>query len=123
MSLRKRLRDFTLYVAIAGCILAVVAAFAFFRVNLSRAWLVFAVATAFLCVFVPKMYWHERKSLRMWALLATILIAHVLGYSTLLARAQHFPDPLFLITVPLEVMFIALIVKLCLNIMPQRVKL
>ena len=81
------------------------------------------VATGFLCFFVAKLYWHKRKSLRMWAVLVAILIAHILGYSVLLERVQHFPDALFLITVPLEIMLTILIVKFCLNVVPQRVKL
>ncbi len=123
MSLRKRLLDLILYVAIAVCIFAAVAAFAIFHVDLSRAWFVFAVATVFLCVFVAKMYWNHRKSAKMWTLISAALIVHIVGYSTLLDHHPDFPDISFLVTVPLEVMLIAAIVKLCLNIMPQRVKL
>lgn len=124
--MKRRFRDLALYVAIAVGIVGGLVTLPLWVSEgslPSREWFTFIVATGFLCLFTGSLYWHRRKSLRLWVVLVTILIAHVLGYSVLLEHVQHFPDALFLITVPLEAMLIILIVKLCLNIMPQRVKL
>jgi hypothetical protein len=123
MSLKKKLWDLVLCVLIAACILTPMAVLAIFKVDVSRAWFILVAATVFLCVFVSKMYWNHRKSAKLWTLLGAFLIAHIAGFSILLERIPQFPDVLFLVTVPLEGMLVATVVKICLNIMPQRVKL
>lgn len=123
---KHRLRDAALYVVIALCLVGFVGTLALWLPEKdvpSRAWFVFVVATAFLFFFIGKMYWHKRRSPRVWLLLAAVLVVHVVGYSVLLSYLPNFPDALFLVLVPLEVMLIALIVKLCLKVMPQSVKL
>jgi hypothetical protein len=122
----KKLKELALYIGIAIAIVGTAVTLPFwFPENFlpSRTWFIFFVATVFLCVFVIKMYWDHRKSVKIWKLLALIFLVHIFGYSVLLRRVPEFPDALFLLTVPLEVMLIALIVKLCLDIMPKRVKL
>jgi hypothetical protein len=55
-------------------------------------------------------------------LLALVLAAHIIGYSILLAHVPDFPVALFLLAVPVEVMLIVVIVKFCLDMLPQRLK-
>lgn len=83
----------------------------------------FIVETAFLCLFVAKMYWHQRRSMKLWALLALLLITHVGGYVALLIHVPNFPSALFLLAVPFEIALVATVVKICLNIMPRKAKL
>ncbi|MGH9734143.1 MAG: hypothetical protein ACRD8A_06095 [Candidatus Acidiferrales bacterium] len=123
MSLKKKLRDLALYVLIAACVFTPLVLLAILHVALNRTWFILAVATVFLCVFVPKMYWNHRKSAKLWILLGALLIAHIVGFSILLERLPQFPDVLLLAAVPLEAMLVAAVVKISLDIMPQRVKL
>lgn len=108
---------------VATCIFTPLVVLTVLHVDLSRAWFILAVATIFLCVIVPKMYWKHRKSAKLWILLGAFLIAHIIGFSVLLKQFPEFPDVLFLVAVPLEAMFVAGVVKISLDIMPQRVKL
>jgi len=117
------MRDFLLYVAIGFALIAAITILVFVAPNISKAWFVFTGATAFLCLFVSKMYWKHRKSGTLWTLLVLLLIAHVGLYTIIFKQFPQFPTFLFLFTVPLEVMLVATIVKLCLNVMPGKVKL
>ena len=117
-------RDVALYVVIAVCIVGVVVLWPLVlpeRFSSNPTWFMFIVATAFLCVFVIKMYWHQRKSGRVWMLLALLLVMHVVGYSILLSYVPHFASAWFLVTVPAEVIASASIVKFCLNVLPKHV--
>ena len=98
-------------------------ALAFYLPNLSHTWFMFIGATAFLIFFISRMYWAHRKSGKLWALLALLLIAHVAFHAFMFDVFPQFPTILFLFTVPLEIMLVATIVKLCLNLMPARLKM
>ena len=124
--MKQRVRDLLLY-AVTG--VGIVGGAVLFGVSIperffpSRAWFVFICATAFLCLFVLKMYWQYRRSAKLWALLVLLLIVHIALYTIIFEHLPQFPTILFLFTVPVEIMLVAAIVKLCLNVMPGKVKL
>jgi hypothetical protein len=95
-------------------------ALVFMVFSISRVWYTFIITTAFLVVFIVKMYSHQRKR-RLWFLLAALLVVHVAGFGLLLKHLQ-FPDISFLVALPIEVVLIAAIVKLCMGVMPKHVK-
>jgi len=120
------LKQLALYVVLGLAIVGGAVVFGVFTPDQlfpTRAWFTFIFATGFLCLFVSKMYWSHRKSRKLWALLALLLIAHVALYKLVLEHFPQFPSILFLVTVPLEIMLAATIVKVCLNVMPGKVKL
>src|ERR1700733_10721729 len=123
MSLRRGIHDFLLYIIIGIGLVTAGLLLAFFLPNVSHAWVIFFWATAFLCLFIPKMYWQHRSSVKLWALLILFLIAHIVLYAITFEHLPQFPTILFLFTVPVEIMLVAAIVKLCLNVMPGKVKL
>lgn len=117
-------RDFALYVGIAVSIVGAVVLWPIVlpeRFSSSPTWFMFIVATAFLCVFMITMYWHQRRSGRVWMLLALLLVIHVVGYSILLSYVPRFASAWFLLAVPAEIIASASIVKICLNVLPKRV--
>jgi hypothetical protein len=69
------------------------------------------------------MYWHQRKSGKLWTLLVLLLAVHSALHMITFEHLPQFPTILFLFTVPTEIMLVAAIVKLCLNVMPGKVKL
>jgi drug/metabolite transporter (DMT)-like permease len=117
--LKHRLLDFAFYLAVAVCLVGI--ALVCLILSISRSWYTFIIATIFLGVFVVKMYGHHRKSRRLWLLLATLFTVHVAGYAVFLKRLQQFPDIVFLLTVPIEIVLIAAIVKVCLGVTPKHV--
>ena len=122
----RRVPNIVLYVGIAVCIVGAAVAAPLLvpeRFLDNRIWFTFIGATGFLWFFVAKMYWHKRKSLRLWELLAVLCIVHIVGFSVLLRHVQQFPDAWFLLIVPVEIIATAAIVKVCLNVLPQRVSL
>ena len=128
MPLKTRTRDLILYVAIGFGIVIVGTLYAFllpqhFWPHLTRTWYMFIVETGFLYFFVVKMYWHERTFLKIWLLLGLLFFIHLVGYWLLLSHFQEFSSAWFLIAGPGEVIVIATVVKLCLNVMPKSVKL
>jgi hypothetical protein len=118
--LRNRLLDFAVYFAAAVGLVGI--ALVFLILSIGRVWYTFIIATAFLGAFIVKMYSHHRKSHRLWFLLAALFAVHVAGFALLLTHLQKFPDISFLIAIPIEVVLIAAIVKLCLGVMPKHVK-
>ena len=122
MSLKRGIREFFLYTAIGIGLVATVLLLAFFLPNISHTWFIFFWATAFLCLFVSRMYWHEKKSGKLRILLAFLLIGHIGIHTILFEHFPKLPTILFLFTVPLEIMLVAATVKLCLNVMPGRFK-
>ena len=123
MSLRREILNLLLYSVIGIGLVTALLLLAFFLPNISHSWFIFGWATAFLCLFVSGIYWHQRKLSKLWLLLALLLIVHVSLHVIIFDRFPHVPTILFLFTVPLEIMFVAVIVKLCLNVMPGKVKL
>jgi hypothetical protein len=122
MPLKRAIKDLVLYVAIGIGFVGVVLALAFYLPSISHTWFMFIWATAFLSVFISKMYWPHRKSGKLWALLALLLIAHIGSYAAIFDLFPRFPAILLLITVPLEIMVVATIVKVFLNLMPASLK-
>jgi hypothetical protein len=126
VSVRHKLRDLAVYAAIAIGIVALILVCAILipdRDSTSRTWYMFFVSTGFLCFFVTKMYWNHRSSKRIWILLVVLLLIHTVVFKIVLNRVSQFPDFLFLFTVPLEIVMAGAIVKVCLDVMPQKVKL
>ncbi|MGB2668145.1 MAG: hypothetical protein WAK48_29405 [Candidatus Acidiferrum sp.] len=121
--MRPGIRNFLFYIVIGIGLVTVVLLLALFLPNVSHAWFIFIWATAFLFLFVSKMYWHQRRSGKLWTLLALLLIAHIALHTITFEHWPQFPTILFLFTVPAEIMLVAAIVKLCLNVMPGKVKL
>jgi len=124
--LKNKLRDFAIYIAVAVGIVGIILVCAIFipdRFSISRIWYTFSVSTGFLCFFVTKMYWNHRTSKRIWILLAVLLFIHIAVFKTVLNRIGHFPDFMFLLTVPLEIVIAGATVKVCLDIIPSKVKL
>lgn len=91
--------------------------------HLTYTWYMFIVETGFLYVFVMKMYWPHRGSSKLWMLLALLLTTHISGFAVLITRAGEFPAIVFFLAAPAEVMVVATVVKVCLDIMPAKVKL
>jgi hypothetical protein len=114
--------DLILYVVIGIGFVGIVLALAFYLPGISHTWFMFIWATAFLGVFISRMYWPHRKSGKLWALLALLLIGHIVSYAAIFDLFPRFPAMLLLITVPLEIMVVATIVKVCLSLMPARLK-
>jgi hypothetical protein len=123
MPLKHRLRDFLLYIVIGIGVVTGALLLAVFAPNISRTWFMFIGATVFLCMFISKMYWQYRRSAKLWALLILFLVVHIVVYTITFASLRQFPTILFLFAVPIEIMVVAAVVKLCLNLMPGRVKL
>ena len=124
--MKQRVRDLILYTVTGVGIVGGAVLFGVYvpeRFLPSHTSFVFICATAFLCLFVSKMYWQYRRSARLWALLVLLLIVHIALYTITFERLPQFPTILFLFTVPVEIMLVAAIVKLCLNVMPGKVKL
>ena len=121
--MRPGIRNLLLYIVIGIGLVTAVLFLAFFLPNISHAWFIFVWATAFLCLFVSRMYWHQRKSGKLWALLVLLLIVHIALHAITFEHLPQFPTILFLFTVPAEIMLVATIVKVCLNVMPGMVKL
>src|ERR1700738_361582 len=118
MPLRQGIRDFFLYILVGVGLVTTVLFLALLLPNISHAWFIFGCATLFLCIFVSRMYWKQRRSSKLWILLTLLLAGHVALHAIVFERLPRFPTFLFLLTVPMEIMLVATIVKLGLNIMP-----
>ena len=123
MPVRRGLVNLIIYLGIGIGLAAGALFLAFFLPSISRAWFTFFGATVFLCWFVSSMYWQRRRSPKLWALLALLLVAHIVVHALVLGRFPQFPTILFLLIVPVEVMLAAGIVRMCLGVMPNQVKL
>jgi len=119
MPLRQGVRDLFLYIVIGIALITTVLLLAVFVPNISHTWFIFVWATVFLCLFISKMYWHQRQSGKLWILLGVLLATHITLYAIAFGHFPDFSTSLFLLTVPIEIMLIAAIVKLCLNVMPK----
>jgi len=85
-----RTHDLFLYTVIGIALITTVLLLAVFAPNISHTWFIFVWATVFLCLFVSKIYWHQRKSGKLWILLGVLLAAHITLYAIVFG---HFPDP------------------------------
>jgi len=118
--LKHGLLDLILYIVIALFFIGSAVTLQFLSVR--PVWFMFFSVTLFLGICVAKMYWHRRKSLRLSLLLLALLGIHVAGFVALLRSLERFPNILFLFVVPIEAMLVAAIVKVCLGIMPERIR-
>lgn len=76
------IRDALVYMAAASIIAAVCSAVFVhdvvngIRINFKENWIITVSAAAVVCVYVVKMFWSVRHSLRLWSVLALYLIVH-----------------------------------------------
>lgn len=92
-------------------------------IHVTHAWFSFFLLTIILVAVLVKMYWPARKSLKLWILMLFLLGMHTVGYVVLLRHVPQWPTYLYLLTIPLEIMFVAATVKACLNILPPNMDL
>ncbi len=121
------MRNLLLYVVIGIAFLAGILALAFFGQDVSfallRTWYSFVCFSLLLAAVLVKMYWPVRKSAKVWPLLGILFLIHVGVYVVFLRHVQDWSTLWYLLTTPIEVMIIATIVKICLDVLPPRVKM
>lgn len=121
-------RDLILYVIVGLCLAAGAVLWPFvipepFWPHLTHAWFSFIFSTFALVIVLAKMYWPMRNSVKVWLLLTLLLGVHIIGYTILLRSIPQWPAVSYIVTVPVEVMAINLVTKICLNVLPRNVKL
>jgi hypothetical protein len=108
------------YVAIAPLVLLAIAAWVVYGPEhewITRRWAWFLYFTVALFGLLVKMYWRMRKVGKFWALLFSLFVIHFLGYAAVLNYISR--AFVYLIIMPVEVMLIATIIKIVLNVMPD----
>lgn len=116
-------RDLILYTAIAVGIVTVGTLWAFlmpevYWPHLTTTWFAFIFFTAGFGIFLVKLYWSKRKILKLWLLLGLLMAIHTAAYFIFLSYVHQWPAVWYLLTMPIEAMVFALIVKICLNVLP-----
>jgi len=117
------MRDLLLYVIIAVGAVAVIIGLAMYVPNISHVWFSFVGFTSLLAVVLAKLYWHVRKSAKVWLLLAFLLTVHCLCYVEILRHLSNWPAFWYVLTMPVEVIAVAAAMKICLNVLPRQVRL
>jgi hypothetical protein len=117
-------RDLIIYIAIAVGIVTIGTLWAFllperYWPDLTTTWFAFIFFTAVFGIFLVKLYWSKRKMARLWLLLALLMAVHTTAYVIFLSYVQQWPAIWYLFTMPIEAMLFALIVKICLNVLPS----
>jgi hypothetical protein len=126
MSLKKNSRDLILYVGIGIAVALAAVALPIIapeRYSVSHSQFSFFFFTLIFAIVLVRMYWPVRRLLKVWLLLMFLLGVHIAGYIILLNHVQQWPTFSYLFTMPVELMLIATIVKVCLNVLPPKVKL
>jgi hypothetical protein len=120
---RSHTKDLILYIAIGVCIAMGVMFWPYliperYWPHLTTTWFAFIFFTAALGIFLVKLYWSKRKILKLWLLLGLLMAIHTTAYVILLSHLHQWPALWYLLTMPIEAMLFALVVKICLNILP-----
>jgi len=121
---RSRKKDLILYIAIGVCV-AMGAVFWPYLIpepywpHLTTTWFAFIFFTAVFGIFLVKLYWSKRKMAKLWLLLALLMAIHTTAYVIFLSYVHQWPAIWYLFTMPIEAMLFALIVKICLNVLPS----
>jgi uncharacterized transporter YbjL len=127
MSLMQRASQILLYGAVGVASVAGIVALAALRPDISydqfHIWFSFAFFTGILGLVLAKMYWPVRKSAKVWLVLAFFMVVHTVAYTLVLQRVREWPNLLYLLTGPAEVMLFAAIAKFLLDVLPPKVKL
>ncbi len=116
-----------LYVLIGIALVGGIVALAALRPDISsdqfHTWFSFVFFTGILGLVLAKMYWSVRKSAKVWLLLASFMVVHIVAYTFLLQRVRQWPSLLYLLTGPAEVMLFAAIAKILIDVLPPKVNL
>jgi uncharacterized transporter YbjL len=116
-----------LYVLIGTVFVCGIVALAALRPDISsdqfHTWFSFVFFTSILGGVLGKMYWSVRKTAKVWLLLSSFMVVHIVAYTFLLQRVRQWPSPLYLLTGPAEVMLFAAIAKMLLDVVPTKVNL
>ena len=120
-----RRRDLILYVVIGTLLAAAVMLWPFvipkrLWPHLTHAWFSLIFFTVLLGVVLARLYWQERRSAKLWFLLALLLVFHAMGYGFLLVRVGPWPALWYPLTMPIEVVVFAAIAKMWLNVLPRK---
>lgn len=118
-------RDLILYIAIGVGIVTVGTLWAFlmperYWPHLTTTWFAFIFFTVLLGIFLARFYWTHRKIVKLWLLLGALMAIHTMAYAIFLSYVHQWPALWYLFTMPIEVMLFAVIVKMCLNILPSK---
>lgn len=114
------LRDFLLYVVIGVALVVGILFLALVSPNISHAWFSFFFFTTLLFVFLARMYWPVRRSVKVWLILALFMALHVGCYVVILHRVHDWPAFWYVLTAPIEVMLAAAIIYKCLKVRPPK---
>jgi hypothetical protein len=88
--------------------------------HLTHTWFSFVFFTGLLGIVLVRLYWPARQLKKLWLLLAFLFVVHTVAYAIFLSHVQQWPAIWYLLTMPAEVMVIATIIKICLNVLPNR---
>jgi cell division protein FtsW (lipid II flippase) len=121
--LKQKFSELFLYVVIAIAIVAMTILWALKGPETSHTWYSFISFTGIFAIVLVKMFWPVRRSWKVWVLLALFLVVHVVFYTLFLQYAQQWPGFWFLLTMPIEVMFVTVLVYKCIRVLPPKVKL
>lgn len=119
-------RDLLIYIAIGVGIVTVGTLWAFllperYWPHLSYTWSAFIVFTVVMGVVLAKLYWHKRRMVKLWLLLGLLMAIHTVAYVIFLCYVHSWSALWYVFTMPFEVMLFALVVKVCLNVLPRKV--
>ena len=122
--MKSNTRDLIIYIAIGIGIVMVPTLWMFlvperYWPHLTGTWFAFIFFTVVLGLFLVKLYWPHRKMVKLWVLLASLMVNHALAYIIFLSHVHQWPAVWYLLTMPIECMLFALIVKMCLNVLPS----
>jgi hypothetical protein len=117
------MRSLLLYVGIAVGVAAGILALAVYAPNVTHAQFVFVFMTLILGAILIRMYWPFRRSGKVWLPLLILYLIHIGLYVVVLRRVEDLPILSYFLTIPVEVMIANVITKLCLNVLPTKVKL
>jgi len=123
-AIRPQRRDLIIYIAIGASVPAAMMAWVYlvpqrFWVHVARTWFAFIFFTVFLGIFLVKLYWPHRKMAKLWLLLGLLMAIHTAAYIIFLRHVHQWPALWYVFTMPIEGMLFALIVKICLNVLPS----
>lgn len=114
--------DFFWYVVIGLLVVFAIGAYVVYvpeGARPSRKWAEFALYTCFMFIFLAKFYWRIRRRLKLWLIMLAASVVHVSVFVPLLYRIENWASVAYLLLLPVEIMIIAIVVKLALGVMPD----
>jgi hypothetical protein len=116
------MRYLLLYVVIGLAFVGAIILLTLVHPSFSQKWSAFVFFTALLVIVLAKMYWSERESAKLRISLILVLSAHITLYVAFLTHVENWPALNYVLTMPIEVMVIMSVIKVCLNVFPRNLK-